>query len=801
MRPTRLADRRARRRGAESPAPPAQVSSSGHTGRRRTTSGSASSHPQPDRPAAPRQAQPPYAPAAPITTTRANPLLKDGGAPRLSLTGSGNPTPRAFLKQKFRLLRRLYASGALDSTAGRREATRYDPFLWALLYVPHYLVLDSPNALTRSGIPDSHGGITLCQFHVDLFIAGEEWAFPASTTRQDRDCYIAPRGAGKSTLVFTILPLWAAAHGHQRFIAAFSDSDDQVQKHLAKFHDNIDNNAALREDFPELCTPARRANGNAVNDNKNAYVAESGFTFEAHTIDGKIVGLVNSSNERPSLIVCDDIEPSEDKYSTAMKLKGVNRLRDKILYLNEFARVVMVGTVTMAGSIMHDMVQSVLNPGTAPEHPTPTNPHRYGALVADWIREQNFRGHYYPALSINPSDGELVSLWPEKWPVEELRPRLGTNDFMKNMQNNPVGDGDFWESGDITYTRLAGCTRTILSIDPAVTATATSDYTGLAVIRYQPANPEAAFEEVAQRLSTAALGRHPRDSALLYSRVPAESSVQGEPRTAEEFLRRAAARRGRRLPPGASQAQREAFYADLRQFIPAHLLAATSTRRSRPTSAPPGARDTAGSLFDPTFTDRDTAARQRHQQRRDNGTPGNQSWGASLSPPESISAPTAPDELLPPGPHPRCEVAWANRVKMRPHKLKLYVLSILERFPEIDTILIETNQGHDFVSDPFLELPVHVQVKTQSEPKDTRIARLAGYYKHLDPRVVHADKFVPLEEEQLAYPQTANDDTVDAASTGCHFFLYKDPKRKQKRAAPRVEQRAYAGTANYRRTA
>lgn len=665
---------------------------------------------QPDRT---RRATPTPDSAAP--PQRVNPLLVDAGAPTLNLTASGNPTPTAFLKQKLRLLKKLFRSGALDSPAGRREATRFEPFLFALLYMPQFFVLNIP---TENDTPiGEYGGITLSQFHVDAFISGEEWSVAATQTRQDRDGWIAPRESGKSTIFFTVLPLWAAAHLHRRFIAAFSDSDDQVQKHLAKFHEQVDHNAALREDFPELCRPMRRANGNAVNDNKNEYTAESGFTFSAHTIDGKVVGLVNYENVRPDMLVLDDIEPSEDKYSVAMKNKGVNRLRDKILYLNEFARVVLVGTVTMAGSIMHDVVQSVLNPGHVPVEPTIQNPHRYGTLVPDWVREQNFRGHYYPALSIDPTTGALQSLWPEKWPVEELRPRLGTNDFMKNMQNNPVGDGDFWEQGDITYGHLAGTTVTLLTIDPAVTATATSDYTGLAVIRYQPGNASYDADEAA--------GRH-------HPPQPAPTPVPPE-----EVARRRAHRRGRRLPPNPTPADRARFVEGLLY---------------QPYDDP-----TAGVPFTPT---------PLHT--------------------------TTPEGALLPKAQSRCEVAWSNRVKMKPERLRLYVLSILERFPEISIILLETNQGHEFTAEPFKDLPVKLVVKNQTEPKDIRIARLAQYYKALDPRVTHAEHFLHLEEEMYAYPQTAHDDSIDAVATGCHYFLFKDPKSaKKRRPGPSVQHTTY----------
>lgn len=557
------------------------------------------------------------------------------------------------------MLKRAARQGILDTPEGRRALTRYEPFLWALIYVPHYLVLEQTNSLTLS------------QFHVDAFIYLQEWSVPSTATRQDRDGWVAPRESGKSTIFFTIGPLWAACHDHLRFIAAFSDSDDQVQKHLAKFHENIDNNTLLQQDYPQLCTPARRPNGNPINDNKNAYVSSSRFTFEAHTVDGKIVGLVDAWGRRPDMIILDDIEPSEDKYSPALKQKGITRLTDKILYLNEFARVTLVGTVTMAGSIMHDIVLSLLQPGD----------------TASWVKAQNFKAHYYPALSIDPNTGELTSLWPEKWPVAELKPRLGTNDFMKNMQNNPTGSGDFWEQGDITYDTLANPTITILSVDPAVTVSERSDYTGLAVIRYQPQT----------------------NRSLAATTAEAPTTIPTKMERARKIARK------RNLAPTPEN------LASILQYLPE------------------AAYDTAQTTTTPTPT--------THNQPR----------------------------------HSTCEVAFATRVKMRPTRLSQYILSILERFPEIAYVLVETNQGMEFTAQHFDNLPVPVKTIFSSEPKDTRIARLSSYYKYPVPRVVHAAHFQPAEEEMYAYPATQHDDTADAIATGVLHFLHTPAKNKAKR--------------------
>jgi predicted phage terminase large subunit-like protein len=133
------------------------------------------------------------------------------------------------------------------------------------------------------------------------------------------------------------------------------------------------------------------------------------------------------------------------------------------------ARFVMTGTVTMAGSIIHDLV-------------------RYGAGhsdAPDWCRDENFRVHHYPALIEDPTTGAQRSLWPEKWSLDYLLSVAHTRSFAKNMQNSPAAaDSDFWTSDDFTYRQVDTLTHQVLSIDPAVKSTITNDFTGIAVIGY-----------------------------------------------------------------------------------------------------------------------------------------------------------------------------------------------------------------------------------------------------------------------------------------------------------------------------
>lgn len=351
-----------------------------------------------------------------------------------------------------------------DIPEGRRELTRLDPLAFALTYLPHHM---------RSEATGEQ--FSLAEFHTSLIEQAQEWLKPRRHMREYRDAYIAPREVGKSTWLFLILPMWAAAHGHLKFVAAFADSATQAEDHLATFRHELDANAMLQSDFPELCTPARQTRvARELAANRRQIVQKNGFIFMARGVDSAVLGMKVGA-KRPDLIILDDIEPGESNYSPYQMKKRLSTLQDVILPINNFARVVLVGTVTMPNSITHQLVASVTRPAEEP---------------APWIAQENFDVHYFPAILVN-EDGSERSIWPAKWPLEDLQRLRNTRSFRKNFMNDPLDeDGDFWSPEDIRVRELEDYGGTLLSIDPAVTSKKTSDYTGFAVVSRSVVPPE-----------------------------------------------------------------------------------------------------------------------------------------------------------------------------------------------------------------------------------------------------------------------------------------------------------------------
>lgn len=336
----------------------------------------------------------------------------------------------------------------------RRLLTRYSPLLFALTYLPRHL------ASKETG-----DEISMSQFHLDLCESALSWCRDSHGEAEERTAWVAPRGSGKSTWAYLILPLWAMAHSHRHYVAAFADSGTQAQQHLLSLKLELDTNRLLREDYPELCAPAKRASGTTMADRQDLYLSASGRAFSAKGIDSSTLG-AKIGSRRPDLILFDDVEPDESNYSIYQKDKRLATILNAVLPMNLNAVVMFVGTTTMQGSIMHDIVRQAAEP----DEETPA-----------WPREENIRVHHHKPIITNP-DGTERSLWPQRWSLEFLQSIRDTASYALNFANEPVSLGGWWQPGDIRYGRRDHYDRTVLFVDGAVTAKTTSDFTGLTVM-------------------------------------------------------------------------------------------------------------------------------------------------------------------------------------------------------------------------------------------------------------------------------------------------------------------------------
>jgi len=367
--------------------------------------------------------------------------------------------------------------GAEAESRVRQRATRDDPALFALVYLSKHLV-----------DPES-GRVTLSDVHLAWAEAATRWIERQAEPAASRRAEVAPREMGKSTWWFLLLPMWAAAHGHVRFAAAFADTSTQAETHLATFKAELDGNPLIRADYPDLANPKTRPRGTVAADRVSLYHARSDFVFAAAGMDSSNLGL-KVEDRRPDLIVLDDIEPHEARYSSDLATRRLNTLREAIFPLNIRAHVIIVGTVTMQDSIVHQIVKRSRGDFDDEDDDDPTK----------WVAEERIVARHWLPIVTDP-DGERRSVWPAKWPLAFLESIEHTRQYAKNYANDPLGaDGDYWQLDDFREAPaevLEGVTHEVISLDPAVTSRESSDYSAIASVGWGRAMKRCVVFEVA----------------------------------------------------------------------------------------------------------------------------------------------------------------------------------------------------------------------------------------------------------------------------------------------------------------
>lgn len=358
-------------------------------------------------------------------------------------------------------------SQLISTSAGRRLLTEHDPLLFAYIYFPHHL-------------KDGQGNMTVCDFHLDLLDYARSWAKPIGARKEHRAAFIAPRSSGKSTWIFLLLPMWAAAHGHRSFVAAFSDSETQAITHLQTFKMELSTNRLLQEDYPDLCTGRKVGDSQKeMLNNRNQIMQANGFIFMAKGADSASLGMKLGA-KRPDVLLFDDIEPGESNYSEHLARQRRETLQADLFPLNDWAVVGIVGTTTMPNSLIDQMrkVQAF----KADYEGDPADLREALEPEQRWVVDENIDVHYWPVI-LNDEDGTERSLWPERWPMEALAADRHTRAFQKNMMNRPISsDGGYWDDEDIDIDQPEFFRQTVVSVDPAVTTKKASDYTGIAVV-------------------------------------------------------------------------------------------------------------------------------------------------------------------------------------------------------------------------------------------------------------------------------------------------------------------------------
>lgn len=277
-------------------------------------------------------------------------------------------------------------------------------------------------------------------------------------TRNGRLAVAAPRGHAKSTIVSLAFVLWCILYEKEQLILIVSNTRDQAIRLLGHVKEELVRNKLLMEDFPELC---RREFGKGSGRQPkpwrdNRILLSNGVMVCAYGAQQSLRG-ARHGNQRPGLIIVDDIEEQEAVQSEEMRFKLRDWFMRTLLHAGHTTtNVIIVGTILHCESLLANL--------TNPSRSAGWTARKYKAVQAFSAREDLwqqwleiltkplqedeasdvdalvaatafFEGHRDAML-----EGTQV-LWPENDPYYDLmlmRERNGRASFMAEKQNEPL---------------------------------------------------------------------------------------------------------------------------------------------------------------------------------------------------------------------------------------------------------------------------------------------------------------------------------------------------------------------------
>lgn len=351
------------------------------------------------------------------------------------------------LERRAELLREFKAGAALTGPQGlRRKLGAVDLEYFGRAYLAHYFLRESPafhgelDQIWRDGVMKG----------MDPFVSAKE------ISRADgcRRAIEAPRGHAKSTTFTFKDSIHAAVYGYKHYEIILSDSSEQAEGFLADIKTELEENAALREDFGELMGKVWKA---------SVILLSNGSKIEAIGSGKKIRGR-RHKQWRPDLILCDDLE-NDENVNTPEQRQKLRSWFDKAVSEcgDTYTDIVYIGTLLHYDSLLANVFrkaayktrkyQGVIQWAVHTElwdawealYTSLTDPEHDKTALA-----------FFEANKAEMLEGTEV-LWEEKWSYYDLmrkRVDIGPAAFNSEIQNDPIDPAncafqeewfDFWD--------------------------------------------------------------------------------------------------------------------------------------------------------------------------------------------------------------------------------------------------------------------------------------------------------------------------------------------------------------------
>ena len=661
----------------------------------------------------------------------------------------------------------------LSISNGRKLVTRDDPMLFAIVYLIDHLKFEQNEP-------------SLSEFHVALAEYGKSWI----TDDASKDCFIAPRSAGKTTWLFLILTLWAAAHEHLKFIAAFSDSASQATQHLQTFKHELDSNELLRKDYPELCKPMMGNNVKRHIAQSNEQIQQAnGFSFSAKGIDAKALGM-KIGNRRPDLLLLDDIEPPEANYSALEVSKRLGTVLNSVFPLSIKARVAIIGTTTMSNSII-DQLRKVGEARLAwqLEHDPIGDPTLGGPTADNTYYVNQTKGNFSRLLVENNALSARRAIEGAELAGEGAGDtssiRIDSDGIQRESSENAdlggveAGSQSSFESIDWNIESISKSVKASQISDDGISLTPDRECDSSLM---QKIDVKSDVVESATSTSLSCASNFDNSESIL-SRHDAElENLIGKSQPAQQEFDQQHVAAPTDFYESLDQALRWVIDERINvHYFPAIMADAAGTERSLWPEF--WSLDYLNSIrhtrnFYMNYLNKPTSLDAAYWSESDIPIARLDSYRYTMiSVDPAIKTKAANDYtgivVVSFGDDGKCYIRHAEQLRIVSTELKQKITDLIEKF-DAKLVYCEVNQGGDLWRSVFDGIPAKFRSVHQTEKKELRAARALDYYKKN--LVFHTKNFSDLEEQMFAFPKVPHDDILDAMATGVHYFLGNSQK-------------------------
>lgn len=256
---------------------------------------------------------------------------------------------------------------------------------------------------------------------------------------------LAPRNSAKSTIAALAFPLREILAKREPYIWIISDTMSQAHTHLENIKNELESNPLLAEVYPNSCCKGNRWRNGSIR-------LRNGGIIEAFGTGQRLRGRKRNEN-RPTLIICDDLQNDQHMVSAAAREKSRNWFHGTLLKAgSEQTNIIHLATALHREAIAWELLHT---PGWCSKtfraiEQFPKNM----TLWKDWetiytnvadtpvlLGEGVAAADAFYAENRKAMDEDAVVLWEEQEPLYALmkmRIESGYSAFEREKQNSPV---------------------------------------------------------------------------------------------------------------------------------------------------------------------------------------------------------------------------------------------------------------------------------------------------------------------------------------------------------------------------